>query len=342
MVSSSRSLCGLQIVLFLPDWRRWEYPEWRDQQFRHHHYQRVWVFYTRYDSDAGLFFPLWVLLSAARVRKFSRAEILLLQKVPYGIFIAISILTCVFLNDRFTNKRCLFIVIFLLPNIAGSFGLRFLGVDHKVGRLICYYLTGPYNAAFVLVLSLQTANTAGECILPFVSQVEAWTKKGAFHKQQATPRKSSPTPYSSLATAREISPVHSSTKSPNRKHSPSVLSPTPNPSPKHSPTYSLGIWSMIVSHLVEVVLILTLGLLLARENSRRDRIQSQDEGGMEGRDLDATAFSDLTDRENSKYVSCLLDLLNPFSPFSLTVLFFSLYPGPTKKRKEVHILKTLP
>lgn len=59
------------------------------------------------------------------------------------------------------NRRCLFIIIFLIPNIAGSFGLRFVPVDQKVGRLICYYLTGPYNAAFVLILSLQIANTAG-------------------------------------------------------------------------------------------------------------------------------------------------------------------------------------
>ena len=83
------------------------------------------------------------------------------NKIPYGFIIAVSILTCVFLNDRFTNKRCVFIVIFLLPNIAGAFGLAFAPLDAQAGRLICYYLTGPYNAAFVLVLSMQTANTAG-------------------------------------------------------------------------------------------------------------------------------------------------------------------------------------
>lgn len=66
------------------------------------------------------------------------------------------------------------------------------------------------------------------------------------------------------------------------------------------PTYPLGIWSMIVSHLVEAVLISILGLLLRWENQKRDRIQSQQEGGLEGRDLDATAFLDLTDRENMK------------------------------------------
>jgi hypothetical protein len=62
---------------------------------------------------------------------------------------------------------------------------------------------------------------------------------------------------------------------------------------------------MIGSHLIEVVLISTLGLLLRRENKKRDKIQSEMEGGLEGRDLDATAFLDLTDRENLKYISSL-------------------------------------
>lgn len=84
-----------------------------------------------------------------------------LMQIPYGVIIALSILLCVFLNDRFENKRCIFILLFLIPNIAGAFGLRFVPLDRKVGRLICYYLTGPYNAAFVLVLSMQIANTAG-------------------------------------------------------------------------------------------------------------------------------------------------------------------------------------
>ena len=58
---------------------------------------------------------------------------------------------------------------------------------------------------------------------------------------------------------------------------------------------------MIVSHLIEAVLITILGCLLRWENKRRDRIQSQQEGGLEGRDLDSTAFLDLTDRENMNF-----------------------------------------
>ncbi|RAL12753.1 putative MFS allantoate transporter [Aspergillus homomorphus CBS 101889] len=165
-----------------------------------------------------------------------------LMQIPYGVLIAISILACVYLNDRFENRRCLFI---------------------KVGRLICYYLTGPYNAAFVLILSMQIANTAGH------------TKKVVTNAVL----------FLGYCTGNIAGPFFYKTH--------------------QAPTYELGIWSMIVCHLLEVVLISVLGFLLRWENQRRDRIQSQTEGGLEGRDLDSTAFLDLTDRENMKYFWCL-------------------------------------
>jgi MFS family permease len=84
-----------------------------------------------------------------------------LMQIPYGVLIALSILLCVFLNNQFTNRRCMFILLFLCPNIAGAFGLRFVDHGNLGGRYVCYLLTGPYNAAFVLILSLQIANTAG-------------------------------------------------------------------------------------------------------------------------------------------------------------------------------------
>lgn len=83
-----------------------------------------------------------------------------LMQIPYGFIIAISILVCVFLNDYASRKgaqtRCIFILLWLLPNICGSFGLAFLAANNKAGRLICYYLTGPYNAAFVSLASYST------------------------------------------------------------------------------------------------------------------------------------------------------------------------------------------
>ncbi|GLI75187.1 hypothetical protein PoHVEF18_003440 [Penicillium ochrochloron] len=181
-----------------------------------------------------------------------------LMQIPYGVLIALSILTCVYLNDRFENRRCVFVLIFLIPNLVGAFGLRFVPTHHGVGRLICYYLTGPYNAAFVLILSMQIANTAGH------------TKKVVTNAVL----------FLGYCTGNIAGPFFYKTD--------------------QSPTYPLGIWSMIVSHLIEAVLITILGLLLRWENKKRDRIQSQMPGGLEGRDLDSTAFLDLTDRENLK------------------------------------------
>lgn len=89
-----------------------------------------------------------------------------LLQMPYGFLIALSILSCVYLNDYYAaklkrNTRCWFIILYLIPNIAGTFGLRYVPQEHHVGRLWCYYLTGPYNAAFVLILSITIGNTAG-------------------------------------------------------------------------------------------------------------------------------------------------------------------------------------
>ncbi|KAK7901053.1 hypothetical protein LTR67_003339 [Exophiala xenobiotica] len=183
-----------------------------------------------------------------------------LMQIPYGCFIILSILTCVFLNDRFANnKRCLFILIFLCPNIAGAFGLRFVNPEHHVGRYFCYLLTGPYNAAFVMILSLQIANTAGH------------TKKVVTNAVL----------FLGYCTGNIAGPFFYKTA--------------------QAPTYMLGIWSMIVSHLLEVVIIISFYILMKAENKRRDKIQSAQEGGLEGRDLDATAFGDLTDRENMNF-----------------------------------------
>ncbi|KAJ5702023.1 hypothetical protein N7488_009571 [Penicillium malachiteum] len=72
-----------------------------------------------------------------------------------------------------------------------------------------------------------------------------------------------------------------------------------------SPGYSLGIWSMIVANFVEIALIVVLGFGLAWENRRRDRAQgiSPSDGGNYTRELelDQSAFSDLTDKENLNF-----------------------------------------
>ncbi|KAF2092067.1 MFS transporter [Saccharata proteae CBS 121410] len=188
---------------------------------------------------------------------FSTLVTTLLQ-VPYGAIITLSILSCVFLNDHFAtqlnkNTRCYFIFLYLIPNIAGSFGLRYVPQSHQIARLWCYYLTGPYNGAFVLILSLSTGNTAGH------------TKKVV----------SNAILFLGYCTGNIAGPFFYKTD--------------------QAPTYPLGIWSMIVSNLLEVVLVVILRLLLSRENKRRD-----EKYGSTRPDLDATAFGDMTDWENEK------------------------------------------
>lgn len=189
------------------------------------------------------------------------------MQIPYGALVALSILLCVYLNDRFpNNNRCKFVLLFLLPNIAGAFGLRFVPQSRHVGRYICYLLTGPYNAAFVLILSLQVANTAGH------------TKKVV----------TSAVLFLGYCTGNIAGPFFYKAN--------------------QAPTYELGIWSMIVSHLMEFVLVCGFWWMLSTENKRRDRLQGHE--GLTADELaerrklegfDESAFADLTDRENLNF-----------------------------------------
>jgi hypothetical protein len=186
------------------------------------------------------------------------------MQIPYGAFIALMILFSIWLNDRLPpNNRCLVTVLFLLPNVAGSFGLCFLSHSNQIGRLICYYLTGSYNASFVLILSILTANTAGH------------TKKVVTNAMI----------FLGVCAGNIAGPFF-------YKES-------------QAPQYPLGIWSMIVSHFVEIALVLALRVALAMENRRRDSLQGigPDGVGEEARqwEMDRTAFSDLTDKENLNF-----------------------------------------
>lgn len=64
-----------------------------------------------------------------------------LLQIPYGAFISFVILACVFINNKVPgNRRCFMLLVFLAPNVAATFGMRFVSTEQKVGRLICYYV----------------------------------------------------------------------------------------------------------------------------------------------------------------------------------------------------------
>lgn len=186
------------------------------------------------------------------------AVVTTLMQIPYGVFIALMILLSVYINDRLPpNNRCIVTILFLLPNVAGAFGLCFLAEDNRVGRLICYYLTGSYNASFVLILSILTANIAGHTkkvvtnAMIFLGVCAGNIAGPFFYKSDQAPR------------------------------------------------YQLGIWSMIVSNLIEIALVVILRIMLAWENRRRDAAQQH--GDPTAWDRDQTAFSDLTDKQNLNF-----------------------------------------
>ena len=123
-------------------------------------------------------------------------------------------------------------------------------------------MTGSYNASFVMLLSLTTANIAG-------------------HTKKVT---SSACLFVGYCVGNIAGPFFYKSD--------------------QAPDYSLGIWSMIVSHLLEVVVVAFLWILLKRENQRRDDLQSGTGGAAaeeSGFDADLSAFSDITDKENPKF-----------------------------------------
>ncbi|KAJ0273680.1 hypothetical protein COL940_009770 [Colletotrichum noveboracense] len=224
-------------------------------------------------------FKLYFFFMIALLQAISLLVITAVLQIPYGVLIFIAILVYVFINDGLPpNNRCFMLVLFLLPNVVGAFGLRFVPDDQQVGRLICYYvssyqssmpsgvsrskkrivifqLTGSINASFVLLLSLQTANIAGH------------TKKvvtsACLFLGYCVGNIAGPFFYKSDQAAK----------------------------------YELGIWSMIVAHLLEVVIVIALRFVLKWENEWLDRAQ----GEVAEVDLDATAFGDLTDQENMNF-----------------------------------------
>lgn len=75
-----------------------------------------------------------------------------------------------------------------------------------------------------------------------------------------------------------------------------------------APSYTLGIGSLLVSNVIEFLLFFVLRFSFKWENQRKERIrQAQRENGnlKNGVDsLNATAFQNLTDKENPNFVYC--------------------------------------
>ncbi|KAJ7111904.1 major facilitator superfamily domain-containing protein [Mycena epipterygia] len=83
--------------------------------------------------------------------------------IPQGVLVVIWISLGAWMNEKLPpNSRTYVCMLFMVPTIAGSLGFLLAPFDANVGRLICFYLTGSYQASFVIGLSLVTSNTGGQ------------------------------------------------------------------------------------------------------------------------------------------------------------------------------------
>ncbi len=82
--------------------------------------------------------------------------------IPQGALVVIWIGLGAIINERLPkNSRTIVCGLFMLPTIAGGFGFLLAPTNAYVGRLICFYLTGSYQASFVLSLSSSRRTPAG-------------------------------------------------------------------------------------------------------------------------------------------------------------------------------------
>ncbi|KAH6693762.1 major facilitator superfamily domain-containing protein [Plectosphaerella plurivora] len=93
---------------------------------------------------------------------FGRLQTALLG-IPQGIIVVIWIGLGAVANAYMPpNSRTLVCAAFMIPTICGGLGFLLAPADAYIGRLICFYLTGSYQASFVIGLSLVTSNTGGQ------------------------------------------------------------------------------------------------------------------------------------------------------------------------------------
>ncbi|KAH8883000.1 MFS general substrate transporter [Thozetella sp. PMI_491] len=161
------------------------------------------------------------------------------------------------------NSRTLVSALFMLPTIAGALGFLLAPTDAYVGRLICFYLTGSYQASFVIFLSVITSNTAGQSKKMIVSGM-VWF--GA-------------------CVGNIVSPFFYITN--------------------QAPNYPLGIGSLLLANCLELMLFFIFRYAYKWENRRKERQRALlRERGEEEVTLNATAFMDMTDKENPNFEYC--------------------------------------
>ncbi|KAI1651138.1 MFS general substrate transporter [Daldinia loculata] len=185
--------------------------------------------------------------------------------IPQGVLVVIWIGLGALVNKYMpANSRTIVSALFMLPTIGGSLGFLLAPTNAYVGRLICFYLTGSYQASFVISLSLVTSNTGGQSKKMIVS--------GMVWFGSCVGNIAGPFFYKS----------------------------------EQAPSYHLGIGSLLVANVAEFVLFFVFRYAFKWENRRKEKVRAAlRETGVitdNAEGLNATAFQNLTDKENPNFV----------------------------------------
>ncbi|TYJ55614.1 hypothetical protein B9479_003646 [Cryptococcus floricola] len=182
--------------------------------------------------------------------------------IPQGVLVMIWIGSGALINDRLPkNSRTFVCAAFMIPTIAGSLGFLLAPANAYVGRLICFYLTGSYQSSFVLSLSLITSNSGGQSKKLIVS--------GFIWLGACVGNIAGPFFYKS----------------------------------DQAPKYTLGIGSILVCNCLEFLLFFAFRYAFKWENHKKQKLREQvrDSGEVTEEDVNATAFADMTDKQNPNF-----------------------------------------
>ncbi|KAI1458980.1 MFS general substrate transporter [Annulohypoxylon moriforme] len=185
--------------------------------------------------------------------------------IPQGVLVVIWIGLGALANRYMPpNSRTTVSALFMLPTMAGGLGFLLAPTDAYVGRLICFYLTGSYQASFVISLSLATSNTGGQSKKMIVAGM-IWFGS---------------------CVGNIVSPFFYRAE--------------------QAPSYHLGIGSLLVANFAEFVLFFVFRYAFKWENRKKEKIRAAlRETGVitdNAEGLNATAFQNLTDKENPNFV----------------------------------------
>ncbi|RSH89938.1 hypothetical protein EHS25_001924 [Saitozyma podzolica] len=178
--------------------------------------------------------------------------------IPQGVLVVIWIGAGAIVNQHLPkNSRTIVCGLFMVPTIAGALGFLLAPSNAYVGRLICFYLTGSYQASFVISLSLITSNTGGQTKKMLVS--------GMIWFGACVGNIAGPFFYKS----------------------------------DQAPKYQMGIGSLLAANIIEFLMFFAFRYAFKYENRKKRKARENVEPG--DLNINATAFADLTDKQNPNF-----------------------------------------